>query len=264
MNTSLAANFINDNGNAVELARLDYLVAQKRPAPQVIAHFATDQRNDGGWPPFWAEGYSSLDATCFRLAQAEQLGLDAQTPFIQKALDFLSQRQLDNGWFEEDQAVTDVAPPWAQPSDEAARLYLTANCGYWLAVFGDVDESAEKASTQLRTALNSGQMPTFLHAHWLACGLWQKTNQAEAVDAVTEFLRSKLTELSPNNLTWMIVALRTAGFSKDHALIQEAVEHLLTKQMADWRWQSDDAMERDVHVTLEALRALQLCDYPLH
>lgn len=33
---------------------------------------------DGDWVSFWANDYSSLDATCFRFAQAEQIDITCE------------------------------------------------------------------------------------------------------------------------------------------------------------------------------------------
>src|SRR5579859_2299383 len=75
----------------------------------------------------------SLDATCFRVAQAEQFGMTAKEAAIRDALTFLALRQRDDGSWEEEDHVAELTPPWATPGDLAARLYLTANCGFWLA-----------------------------------------------------------------------------------------------------------------------------------
>lgn len=75
MDIEKAIRFIKMNGNGVEQARLNYVLSNERPSEEITTKLFTGQRLDGGWPPFWADDYSSLDATCFRLAQAEQLGL---------------------------------------------------------------------------------------------------------------------------------------------------------------------------------------------
>jgi len=111
MDTRLAIAFVAHHGDPIEQARLRYLLSREHPAQETVAHLLSGQRPDGGWAPFWASDYSSLDATCFRLAQAEQLGLSAAEPAIACAVAFLARRQRADGSWEEDNSVASAAPP---------------------------------------------------------------------------------------------------------------------------------------------------------
>lgn len=97
MNAVAAMTFVRSTGNMVEQARLRYVLEGSAPPPDVQAQVVADQREDGGWSPFWAPNYSSLDATCFRLAQAEQVGLTAADAAVQRALALLARRQRTDG-----------------------------------------------------------------------------------------------------------------------------------------------------------------------
>jgi len=129
-----AVSFILAHGSGVELHALNELEGGDRyevPSDSVVEQQLLDgQRPDGGWAPFWAADYSSLDATCYRLAQFERAWIPSWLP--QTALEFLRSRQRPDGSWEEDESVRDLAPPWTKPGDLAARLYVTANCGWWL------------------------------------------------------------------------------------------------------------------------------------
>ena len=131
MNLWKAVEFVRVAGNEVEQARLKYLLANERPTQKMVAQLFTGQRPDGGWSPFWVKDYSSLDATCFRLAQAEQMGLAESETAVMRAVDFLAQRQFPDGSWEEDKKVANYAPPWAKPGDLSARLFRrpTVGCG---------------------------------------------------------------------------------------------------------------------------------------
>ena len=99
MNLEKAVQFIKMNGNDVEQARLNYILSNERSSEEIAAKLFIGQRMDGGWSPFWAEDYSSLDATCFRLAQAQQLGITPSDAAIMRAVNFLVQRQsADGSW----------------------------------------------------------------------------------------------------------------------------------------------------------------------
>ena len=59
MDLYLAKQFVQVNGNAVELARLDY-VLNNRPVPAPVAsEFFSSQHPDGSWSPFWASDFYS-------------------------------------------------------------------------------------------------------------------------------------------------------------------------------------------------------------
>src|SRR5690348_7479295 len=199
MNTQAAIAFVRAHGDAVEQARLDYLLNGKPPDPAIVQQIVSGQRADGGWSPFWASDYSSLDATCFRLAQAEQSGMTGKEPAVRRALDFLAQRQHDDGSWEEAEYVAEFAPPWATPGNLAACLYLTANCGFWLAALADVQTYASHAADYLQQHLgDDGQLPTFLHAHWLAAGLEYRLGRQEA-KRVFKYLERHLPVLATSN-----------------------------------------------------------------
>jgi hypothetical protein len=260
MNTQAAIAFVRANGDAVEQARLDYLLNDKPPDPAIVQQILAGQRADGGWSPFWTPDYSSIDATCFRLAQAEQSGITGKEPEVQRALEFLAQRQRDDGSWEEAEHVAQLAPPWAAPGDLAARLYLTANCGFWLAVLPEAHIHASHAADYLQQHLgNDGHLPTFLHAHWLAAGLEYRLRRQEA-KRVFKYLERQLPVLATSNLAWLLSTLLLAGTSPSEFIIKQAASLLEQQQEQDGRWASEDGSERDVHVTLEALHVLRLCN----
>lgn len=177
VNVESALAFVAHQGNRAEQARLKYLVAQETPLPTVISQLLAGQRDDGGWSPFWATDYSSLDATCFRLAQSEQLGINHSHAAVTRAVKFLAVRQQSDGSWEEDTAAAAGAPRWVKPGDVAARLYLTANCSFWLAMSGE-PAGATKAAACLQAHLDkNGHMPSFPHTHWLAAGVWYRLNR---------------------------------------------------------------------------------------
>jgi len=259
VNQLAAIQFVRERGNPFEQARLTFLLTGARPSSESLQQFFQDQQEDGSWSPFWAPGYSGLDSTCFHLAQGEQMGLLANEPDLRQAALFLAQRQRPDGAFEEDEAVTDLAPPWARPGDLAARLYLTANCSFWLTSFSQTQASAQLAARYVHSFLRSdGHLPTFLHTHWLAAGLFSRLKQIESTERLLAYLATRLPDLSASSLAWLIVTLRLASLPATTSLLVQAASLLQQQQQPAGNWQSEDGLEQDVHATLEALRAFML------
>lgn len=253
--------FVRAQGSASELSRLRILLEGTQPTAEEAAIILADQRADGGWAPFWAGDYSAVDATCFRLAQAEQGGIHPEHTAIQRAAQFLRERQRSDGSWEEDAAVADAAPPWARPGDLSARLYLTANSAYWLARLLPSDAAAGRGAAVLRVHLDEhGSMPTFRHAHWLAAGMWYRLGEAAIAERVLAALLHQVDETTPaSSLSWLITCLRAVDVPADHPTVAKALSLLERCQRADGAWTSEDGPSADAPTTLEALRALRLC-----
>src|SRR5204863_9555407 len=144
-----AIGFVVAHGDPVDRARLSWLRSGAVPPPEVFEKVEMGQTRDGGWPAFWAGDVASVDATCFRLGELDDLGA-LERPAARRALAWLASTQQPDGMWEEDASLAAVAPPWARPGDEEARLYLTTNAAFWLVVGGPSDEErkAEQVAAQ--------------------------------------------------------------------------------------------------------------------
>lgn len=262
MNRSRAVRYIIQHGTMAEKARLFYLESQQLPDVGVIESFKVRQREDGGWQPLWAEDYSSVDATCYTLARAAALGMDAGTPFFQAGLDFLQARQAPDGSWEESAEVQELAPPWAIPGDSPARVYLTANAGWTLACALGPQPPVLKAADLLKSLQSiDGSLPSFLQAVWLAAGMWQIQGESDCLRRAILFLQMRAEHMPASSMGWMLVTLLLSGFNPQAVLIQDALQRLDGLQRADGRWESDDGAVYDVHATLQALRAFKLAGW---
>ncbi len=256
-----AVEFVQQHGNATERARLDFIL-HGRPAPaEVREQLERSQRSDGGWAAFWSPDYSSLDATCYQLALADQLGIDRRALLVIDAVRFLAERQHLDGSWEEDPAEAENAPIWAKPGDAAARLYVTANCGFWVAATGLVPSAAHDAATYLSYHLKEdGSLPSFPHAHWLSIALWQLQSMTDEAEKGLAYLRGVLPKLSAGNLAWMALALCQGGIPAGNDTVVAALEQLAALREPEGHWPSDEGADNAVHVTVEAIKALQWGD----
>jgi hypothetical protein len=253
-----AVAYVHDNGTASERGRLAFLLHGIPPDDSVVAELFDDQRSDGGFAPFWAQSYSSLDATCFRLAKAAQLGLNAGNGGFDLAVGFLASRQDDDDSWREVPPFGAEPPPWACPGNESATAYLTANCGYWLASVWPDSRQVRQALAFLRHLL-SGKTTQFLQTYRLARGLAARCRDDRLRDQLEATLHRKLEDLSASDLAWLAQSQIAAGIEPDDPLIEGASSRLITLQLPDGRWQGEAGPGSDVHTTLESLFALRLC-----
>lgn len=254
-----AIDYVQRAGTPMERARLRYVHFGEAVPEDVREQVERSQRGDGGWTAFWAEDYSSLDATCYQLAQADQLGIDRLSLMRVDAVRFLAERQHLDGSWEEDPAEAENAPLWAKPGDTAAGLYVTANCAFWVATSGLIPSAAHDAATYLSFHLGEdGALPSFPHAHWLATAVWRHQGMDDDAEKGLAYLRGLVPKLSAGNLAWMILALRQAGVAAGDATVIAAADRLIALRHPDGHWPSDEGADNAAHVTVEAIKALQL------
>lgn len=264
MRMESSINYVKQHGSVLEQASLGVFLGDGRLLDRAIGELTNSQNKDGSWSPFWSPTASSIDATCCRLAICEQLSLRNEG-FIRLAITFLAERQQPDGSFAEDEALASVAPVWAQPASTAARLYLTANTGFWLKYYHAERTSSVKAGQFLISNVNNlGFLPTFLHANWLAAGLFFGIGNNASSLSIMSYLSSRLPELNASNLAWMVNALVIMGVSAETPLIQSALSKLRELQHDDGHWESEDGRHYDVHTTFESLRAIRFGELAQH
>ncbi len=267
-----AVGFVVARGDAVDRARLSWLRTGTPPAADVFGNVEMGQTAGGGWPAQWAADVASIDATCFRLAELDDLG-GLGRPSAARALAWLAGRQRPDGAWEEDWTLADTAPPWAKPGDPEARFYLTANAAFWLAIAagdaaagtdgaGEVaarpTPALERAATALLTAIgDDGTWPGFLVSGWLAAATLHRCAHFYEAARMFVTLTERAPAMSAADAAWMAAALRRAGVSTEDALLVAARRRLTETQRSDGAWPSDDSPAFDVHTTLTALRALR-------
>ncbi|MFD0819775.1 prenyltransferase/squalene oxidase repeat-containing protein [Micromonospora zhanjiangensis] len=265
-----AIGFVAAHATAVDRARISFLRTGTPPATAIVDEAEVGSAPGGGWPAFWGGDVASVDATCFRLAELDDLGALGR-PAARSALDWLASRQLPDGGWEEDASLANQAPPWAKPGDPEAGFYLTAYAGFWLTVAGLDARSAgpldhrvggvyagvvHGAAQAVAGRLKSdGTWPSFLPAGWLSAAVLQRQQLYYEAARIRAVLAEPLPEMSPADVAWMASALRRVDTPADDALIVAARRRLAGTQRSDGGWSSDDGDAFDVHTTLAAIRA---------
>jgi hypothetical protein len=255
-----AAGFVRRYGSLREKEALRLLFEPGSPRLEVISSILESQNPGGGWG-YRGGSLSSVHETLWRLTQAVEVGLDAGQPSIMAAVGFLAQKQNPDGSWAEDPRLALEGPPWVAPGDRAAEVYLTSSAGYVLATLtGTSLGQVSRASRYLAQELGGdGRLPSFLHAHWLAAGLWWRTGEKDLADRALVYLSSRLGPAFPtNNLSWAAVTLLAAGCPPDTPFLEIALDLLEGRQCADGHFDSEDGETAFPHATWEALKALKL------
>ena len=264
-----AIGFVVAKGDPVERARLSYLRTGATPPEEILAKAELGQAAEGGWPAVWGQ-VPSVDATCFHLAELDDLGALGR-PAARKALDWLAARQRADGTWEEDEALAPEAPAWARPGDPEARLFLTANAGFWLTVAGLDARAAgpldarvggayagvvSAAAHAIASSLASdGSWPSFLVTGWLGAAVLYRQDMFYESARMQAVLSDRLPGMSAADAAWLAASLRRVGLSEDDWLLIAARRRLARTQRSDGGWPSDDGAAFDVHTTLAAIRA---------
>lgn len=268
-----AIGYVVAHGDLVERARLSWLRSGIAPNADVLAKAELGQVPAGGWPAFWAGDVASVDATCFRLAELDDLGALGR-PAARNALDWLAGQQRPDGTWEEDESLAKDAPPWAQPGDPEACLYLTANAGFWLCMSGTTEPAATslgppaepdpraevvaRATQAFRERMREdGTWPSYLVAGWLGAALLFHAGIFYEAAQIQVILADRIPDMTPADVAALMAAMRRAGMSTEDWLLVAARKRLTETQRSDGGWPSDDGDAFDVHTTLTAIRALR-------
>lgn len=259
-----AIGYVVAHGDAVDRARLAWLRTGQAPPADVLDKAEVGQASTGGWPAFWGAHVASVDATCFRLAELDDLGA-IDRPAARRALGWLGRSQRPDGMWEEDESLAGIAPPWAQPGDDEARLYLTTSAAFWLIVGGpgpgEEDEHAARiarAAEAFRASLRpDGSWPSFLVTGWLGCAALYHLGWFYESAQIQVALADRVPSMTGADTALLYAALRRVGMSPEDWLLSAARKRLHETQRSDGGWTSDDGDQFNVHTTLTAIRALR-------
>jgi prenyltransferase beta subunit len=175
MDIAESVSFIEENGTDLEKARTRYILYGAKPEPDVVQPFIELQNADGGFPFGLAQGNpSTLNNTQVALLRLDELGmLDSAT--ADRAFEYILKTQRDDGGWDEDASIAGYSPPpWASPGAPEARVYLSSQSAFWLAVGGYRSQPGfHKALDFLREHQEeSGRFQGFLHSTWIATSVF--------------------------------------------------------------------------------------------
>jgi hypothetical protein len=260
-----AIGYVVAHGDVVERARLSYLRTGQQAPAHIVDRIAAGQTAAGGWPASTDGIIPSVDATCFRIGELDDLGY-LQGDVVGRALGWLVANQRPDSTWQEHESLAAEAPAWAMPGDPEATLYLTAVAGFWFTVAeAELPATADGSSRYGTTASAAaswlvsqlrpdGTWPSFLAAGWHAAGLLHGQQFFYESARVQLVLGDRLGDMSPADVASMAAALRRLNLGDDW-LLQSARKRLAETQRTDGGWDSAEGPNFDVNTTLTVLRA---------
>ncbi|WP_244871879.1 prenyltransferase/squalene oxidase repeat-containing protein [Catellatospora sp. TT07R-123] len=267
-----AIGFVVKKGDPVDRARLSYLRTGVMPSDDVVSAMEAGQLPSGGWPTSQRGKIASIDVTCYRIDQLDDLGALGR-PAAQRALDWLGGRQAPDGSWQEVKELAPEAPEWAQPGDPEATLYMTATATFWLTVFGldfratlpygdntpiPYADSAARGADFIKNSLNAdGTWPSYLMTGWLGAAVMYRQDMYYEAARMQSVLGERLPRMAPVDAAAMAATMRRVGVSADDWTMIAAKKRLAETQRTDGGWDSEQGDAFDVHLTLNVIRAIR-------
>ena len=263
MDLSKSESFIEGHGSSLEQARARWILHRVKPEPDVVQSLAELQNEDGGFPFHMVKGnLSAIASTIVALWWMSDLGL-LQSPTAARASRYLLAIQRDDGGWDEAPAIAQYnPPPWATPGDLKARLYLSADAAFWLAVMGYQGQPAFQRALDflLNQRDEMGRFYGFFHSTWIATSVFAMTGlqYAAVVEQGLQVLMGRpLSEWVASQIGWALSCLAQAGIPKAHPFVEQGLAELARRQRPDGSWTSEDGETHDVGATIEAVKVLK-------
>ena len=251
--------YVLAHGGPREKARLEGIFGRIGPDREVIRGYEALQNPDGGFPLFMQPGNpSSVDATCFALAQLKDLPPLAGSPMASRAVSFLRRRQDPAGFWRESEAVVPICPPWSHPENPTAGAYLTANAVFTLATLdpGHMDPVARAAGWLRQEIVGTADIRR-IPARTLgqAAAVGYRVYGPGAGEVAWCYDQAEKQELDAADLTWWLNAALEIGVGGHFLLpLVRMLSRLAGLQQADGAWPDEGG---GVEATLQALRVLR-------
>jgi len=256
-------NYVIFAGNIVEKARLSSILFNKKPSSDVVKDLALLQKPDGGFS-YWVKNVSNITDTCYILEIFEDLKV-LKGEIVDRACKFLLDHQLNDGGWDEINAVLSYNPPkWMIPGRIETRVWLTAYCAHVLIRFGYAEAEGTYCPTDflLVNCDSSGRLYGYLRATWLALPMLafypgQDPNSFNRAVKVVEDNFSS--DWKGAYIAWLIRCLKDGGLPSNHKLVLKSLSELKKKQNPDGSWDPEEGEgeEHRVNATISALRALK-------
>ena len=244
--------FVLAHGGSREQARLEGILNGSRPDKETVKALEAVQNPDGGFPLFQQPGNpSSIDTTCYILAQVKDMPPLAGSPMASRAVSFLRRSQQPDGSWQESSEVAAISPFWTAKDDPAATAYVTANATYTILTLApDHMDPISRAARWLRHNVNAEAR----FAQTLAL-TWAVRCRLGDIDRDL-FARLEQRSLDASDLAWWLSCALEVGAGGPFLLpLVQQLGKLAALQRPDGAWPAEEGFETES--TLMALRVFR-------
>ena len=263
VNVNLAINYVNQNGNDIDRARLKGILLKAPAKDDIIQKLQQLQNPDGGFS-YWTKECSTVFDTVYILAWLDDLQI-MTGDLIDRAFQFLISKQKDDGSWDEVSEVEKFGSEFALKPDELeTQVFLTAFCSHWFVRFGRAEPPGAKGSPVEFLKSNRSDTGLILddqQATWdsLVLFAYYPGPESDLFKETVEIIEKRFApdELSGSSLAYLLCCLRDAKLNAFHPLVNLCTDELNQKQHEDGSWESEYGDEYNTSATVDALRVME-------
>lgn len=255
-----AIDFVKNNGNQLELARLNNFFGEKFDSKLVLQGFSELQNPDGGFPFGDRPGFPScLSNTAQAVHVLQELGL-GDSSIAKASINYFLEMQ-HKGFWPENEKIAPLGPPvWDMPGDDKVTLWLSADITDLLLRSDYPKDKLSQAADFIRDhQAPDGKFMGYIHTTWMALSVFGKKGLDDvnvASKALAYLEQAELEEWDAACIAWCLDCMKVGEVASDSSLWDKLTVKLADLQEADGSWPSDDGESlktRNVNSVLAAL-----------
>ena len=260
MDLQKAIDFINNNGNELELARLNNIFGQDYDSASVLKGFSVLQNPDGGFPYGDRPGFPSClsnTAQAVHVLQELELG---DSEIAKSSINYFLEMQKEGIW-PENEKITPLGPPiWDMPGDDRTTLWLTADITDLLLRSGFEGDLSLAIEYIKEHQAPDGKFMGYVHTTWMAISIFGKSgiNDSEVFsDALAYLVTFDIENLDAACIAWCLDCMKKNDAARESLFWQKLLDRLTELQEEDGGWpahEGEHTKTRNINSVLAALK----------
>ncbi|MCK5397724.1 MAG: terpene cyclase/mutase family protein [Thermoplasmata archaeon] len=260
MDIQKSINYVTENGNELELARLSNIFGQDFDSASVLNGFSTIQNPDGGFPYGDRPGFPScLSNTAQAVHVLQELGLE-ESDIYQASIRYFMEMQREGIWPENEKIAPLGPPPWDIPGDDKTTLWLTADITDLLLRSGFEGDLSLAIDFIKEHQAPDGKFMGFIHTTWMALSVFGKSgiNDVQVFSDALAYLETMdIIELDSACIAWCLDCMKKDEIARESLLWQKLLDRLAYLQEDDGAWPAEEGEHTKTRNINSVLSALQ-------